>query len=426
MSVLCGLNKSVIAVAKKHYDAVLTDIVLPYREVHRYVRPVICVVGVLANIAIILVLLRPVMRRSPINILLIVIAVFDMTLMATYFVFGAIEMCNPVFFSYAWIVYTQFYAIFSVFAHSASLWLTVVMAGMRYLILRQARSSRGGPSVDSTRGAVIGVIIAMIISLIGSVPNFLRYNIIDHGARPVPSLCTAETSTYRRHFVNESSTVNAFSLGRPEWWNCGWERFNFWTSGMLLKIMPCVLLTIFMALLVRLLVEARQRRNRLRRTIHTDTNRRSRRSSAERTTTMLILIVLVFLVTELPQGMLVVATGIQPTVLFIMSHFGDVLDLLSLINSSFNFVLYCTMSAQFRLQFILTFGACCKRCFAMPRDTVTTFITSRAAPNDMKSECARLTTELNGNGPLSASVVLSASVDESPNGGDQRLAATAV
>lgn len=71
MSVLCGLNKSVVNVAKNHYDAVLTHIVAPYREAHRFVRPAICVVGVLANIAIILVLLRPVMRRSPINVILV-------------------------------------------------------------------------------------------------------------------------------------------------------------------------------------------------------------------------------------------------------------------------------------------------------------------------------------------------------------------
>jgi hypothetical protein len=71
MSVLCGLNKTVISVAKKHYDAVLADLVRPYREAHRYVRPIICVVGVLANIAIILVLLRPLMRRSPINVILV-------------------------------------------------------------------------------------------------------------------------------------------------------------------------------------------------------------------------------------------------------------------------------------------------------------------------------------------------------------------
>lgn len=62
--------------------------------------------------------------------------------------------------------------------------------------------------------------------------------------------------------------------------------------------------------------------------------------------------------TELPQGALVVALGIEPTVVFLHEHFGDVLDLLSLINSTVNFVLYVAMSSEFREQFALTFDVC--------------------------------------------------------------------
>lgn len=72
---------------------------------------------------------------------------------------------------------------------------------------------------------------------------------------------------------------------------------------MVLKLIPCILLTIFMTLLVRMLIEARERRTRLCR------GNTSGKSQAERTTTMLTAIVAVFLITELPQGLLVFAIG---------------------------------------------------------------------------------------------------------------------
>lgn len=53
-----------------------------------------------------------------------------------------------------------------------------------------------------------------------------------------------------------------------------------------------------------------------------------------------------------------VALGIEPTVVFLHEHLGDILDLLSLINSTVNFVLYVAMSSEFREQFALTFDAC--------------------------------------------------------------------
>lgn len=76
-------------------------------------------------------------------------------------------------------------------------------------------------------------------------------------------------------------------------------------SGLVLKLIPCVMLTIFMTLLVRMLIEARERRTRL----CCGQADAKCKSQAERTTTMLTAIVAVFLVTELPQGMLVFAIG---------------------------------------------------------------------------------------------------------------------
>lgn len=50
------------------------------------------------------------------------------------------------------------------------------------------------------------------------------------------------------------------------------------------------------------------------------------------------------------------AIGIDPQVRFAMHRLANVIDLLSLINSSVNFILYATMSNLFRNEFYQTFS----------------------------------------------------------------------
>ncbi|THD25115.1 putative neuropeptide F receptor [Fasciola hepatica] len=88
---------------------------------------------------------------------------------------------------------------------------------------------------------------------------------------------------------------------------------------------------------------------------------------SQRATIMLIVVVVSFVITEAPQGVfntLVAVKGecFQTTVYVPL---GDVLDLAVLLNSSINFILYCTMSQMFRANFarlVCRFCSChCKR-----------------------------------------------------------------
>ena len=63
-------------------------------------------------------------------------------------------------------------------------------------------------------------------------------------------------------------------------------------------------------------------------------------------------IVVLFLVTELPQGVLALCSGLVPHCF--QSYYaplGDTMDIVALINNGINFALYCTMSARFRQTF---------------------------------------------------------------------------
>ena len=122
----------------------------------------------------------------------------------------------------------------------------------------------------------------------------------------------------------------------------------FWMYGVIIKTAPCFLLMILSTFLVRAMSKAKQRRARLLNSISRVTNQDSE-GEHNRTTMMLVAVVLSFVITELPQGILAWVGGLSTTFFKdIYIHVGDMMDILVLINSAFNFILYCIMSQQFR------------------------------------------------------------------------------
>ncbi|KAI6203404.1 Blue-sensitive opsin [Aphelenchoides besseyi] len=270
------LESEEILMAMEYYEKMLSSVAAMYNSFHTPIYLVLCFLGVLANSCFIVVLCRRTMRKNPFNYFLIAIAICDLTLMASYFIFKQVEFCNPIYFSYLWTVVTLAYAITSVLFHSLSLWLTVMMAVLRYLVLRESTTT-GSSKLNTYRSAWIGILIAVIISLIGNALNMIRYQIKDGGMAYVPLKC----------YVNDS------------------EYAHYFTPGVILKIIPCALLTIFMIQMIRLLIEARDRKARLCSTPGSACGSQGPGSSnggkgqAERTTMMLIFIVAVFFVVRI-------------------------------------------------------------------------------------------------------------------------------
>lgn len=73
----------------------------------------------------------------------------------------------------------------------------------------------------------------------------------------------------------------------------------------------------------------------------------------DRTTLLLVAVLVLFLVTEFPQGLLGLLSGVLEKCFFAHCYppFGELMDLLALINAAVGFVLYGLMSKQFRTTF---------------------------------------------------------------------------
>jgi len=79
-------------------------------------------------------------------------------------------------------------------------------------------------------------------------------------------------------------------------------------------------------------------------------NIESRQRNTDRTTKLLIVILVLFLIAEFPLGILGMFSAIRghDFLLTCYNPIAEILEMLVLVNSAINFILYCLMSSQFR------------------------------------------------------------------------------
>lgn len=136
-------------------------------------------------------------------------------------------------------------------------------------------------------------------------------------------------------------------------------QINFWVHAVLIKLLPCCILTVISLWLIREVYSANQHQKKIRIYNACPPNNKAikRQCKADRrtnrTTKMLVAVLLLFLVTELPQGILGLMSGFLGRCFFKRCYdlFGELMDALALLNGAINFILYCSMSRQFRMTF---------------------------------------------------------------------------
>ncbi|KAL9907880.1 myosuppressin receptor 1 isoform 1-T6 [Glossina fuscipes fuscipes] len=176
--------------------------------------------------------------------------------------------------------------------------------------------------------------------------------------------------------LNRNVTVYRLYLSELALRNKSLQNATQLIYSVLIKLIPCIALTILSIRLIMALLEAQRRRKKLTTNavngLKSVTNGKAqeqqlhkrkgskifeKEKQTDRTTRMLLAVLLLFLITEFPQGIL----GLLNIVLgrdFLMQCYlrlSDLMDILALINSSINFILYCSMSRQFRTTFALLF-----------------------------------------------------------------------
>lgn len=353
-----------------------------YLMMHGYISLVVCLFGMLANTLNMIVLTRMDQRISATNAILTGLAFADNLVMIEYIPFAFhnyILRERPMNerFSYPWTVYVLIHAHVTQVFHTISIWLTLLLAVWRYLSVAHPLRSRDWCTLDR---ALLAILLAYVCSPLVCIPLYLTFTIQEKSWRPPGSAVINGTSS------NSSSEYTLYLLGTSELAKANdslLENINFWTYSVVIKLIPCVALTILSFRLISALVSAKERRqnlksNNLNKNKNLDKNNASIVGSAsaatsanvnvesggghsapacsekhDRTTRMLLAVLVLFLVTEFPQGILALLSGILGDAFFTncYGHLGELMDILALINGAINFILYCVMSRQFRQTF---------------------------------------------------------------------------
>ncbi|KAL3861442.1 hypothetical protein ACJMK2_007476 [Sinanodonta woodiana] len=308
-----------------------------YSTIHGYTSIIVCIFGICTNIINITVLARRDMR-TPTNILLTWMAVSDILTMLPYVPFAIHFYCvnapnetSAEKLSYHWVMFMLFLINFVATTHTISIWLCVSLSVFRFV---QLNSTTKGPIARQRRIRQVKVIIFIVyvLSAVLLIPNYMTN---ETGFMKLVE--TNKTIYFIEDLKLASNETKPIVLA------------NVLTYAIVHKIIPCVLMIAFGgSLLISLNLRGRKRRRRLS-TTSTNMKKETRQS---KTTRMLLVVIILFLVTELPQGILIIlsatVSGFFQTVYMPL---GDMMDFIALVNNAINFVLYCTMSNQFRSRF---------------------------------------------------------------------------
>jgi hypothetical protein len=315
-----------------------------YMEYHGYFSAIVCAFGIFANLANIIVLTRKNMISST-NWILMWLAVADLLTMMSYFPVSIhfyclreVELRFPETRSIDWIRFLLFHSSFTVVCHTIAIWLTITLAIFRYVFIC---FPTWGSQLCTLQRAKLAIFLVCFSTVIVCVPNFMT-NDIDLAGRTTnasdPIYTIQLTALARKHEII--------------------VKINYWVQAIIFKLIPCILLTCLTIMLIVAMHNANKRRQKLKSQGRKDDSDRAREHN--RTTGMLLAIVILFLITELPQGIITLLNNFDNKWYSdVYLPLGDLWDIMALLNNSINFVLYCTMSRIFRETFARVFCGCC-------------------------------------------------------------------
>lgn len=318
------------------------DLAVP---LYGYAMPALLVVTTVANTIIVAVLREPHMR-SPTNAVLMAMAMSDMLTLVFpepmfFYMYTLNNHAKPLFPPAACYAWSFLHEDIPNLFHTASIWLTVLLAVQRYVAVCHPSVALTWCTQRIVNKAIFAIFVFATI----------------HQAPRVFEIFYESTET--------------------EWeGECVWvckEQYNawvdkiglniyfpiyFWFRVLLVHLAPCTVLVVLNLLLFRALKEAQQRRKKLLKEKSSKKECRKLRDN-NCTTLMLITVVSVVLVTEIPLAIITFLHILSNSGLSIFSEESyHALMYFFIISNSFiifsypiNFAIYCGMSRQFRETF---------------------------------------------------------------------------
>ncbi|KYB26684.1 hypothetical protein TcasGA2_TC031190 [Tribolium castaneum] len=207
---------------------------------------------------------------------------------------------------------------------------------------QNSRYPQYSSTLCSDSRCTVAITLSYIIPVVLCIPNFITFTITGEEI----------TENNEQVILYHTDLTDTFKNDRAL------LRLQFWTYAVFMKLLPCCILTVISLWLIYTLFKAKKRKQVLHgydcvplRAPKKKASKAERR--ADRTTKMLVAVLTLFLITEFPQGIFALLIAIKGKDLFVRCYllYGEIMDILALINGAINFILYCCMNRMFRATF---------------------------------------------------------------------------
>lgn len=190
--------------------------------------------------------------------------------------------------TYNYALYVLSHAAMSQTAHTISIFLTIMLALWRYIAVCHPNQK----NLFMKRTSLV-IAVLYVISPIVCVPIYLSLTI-----REVEVVLNAN-STFNESLNAINRTIYKVA---PSDFAANHQALYLWVYSVIIKLLPCIALTYLSMQLIRALYEAKRRKAKLKGNI--SLKLLSKKKQADRTTKMLIAVLMLFLITEFPQGIM--------------------------------------------------------------------------------------------------------------------------
>ncbi|XP_053403450.1 sex peptide receptor-like [Mercenaria mercenaria] len=241
--------------------------------------------------------------------------------------------------SFSWCVpLRMLYFILPTIFHTASIWLTVVLAAQRYIRICYSQLAVKWCTIANVIRATV---IVYIVAFLSHLTTFIDFYVVQVTVQ---------------NYSNPNETFKGCSFHEPQWAmnnKVMYKNTYFWFRITCIHLVPCIALIILNGLLISAMQKAKRIRIKLLKAERESRKLMERNSS----TLMLVAVVGIFLLVEFPLGILMFLYVIDNTIdlrLF-PAHVYHITAMLSnffiLLSYPIDLVVYCLMSGQFRETF---------------------------------------------------------------------------
>ncbi|CAF1242368.1 unnamed protein product, partial [Didymodactylos carnosus] len=306
------------------------------------IAPLIIIISTILNSLIAVVLLQR-QLRSPTNILLLAIALYD-TLTGLFpfpallyvYTFKHCDDYPP--FNYCWFHRIN-HDILPFIFHTCSIWITVALAIQRYIYVCHSEKAKQYCTLIMALKAIVCI---NLFALILTIPMFLE-------------------GTFTPKEVKSKIVLNkifqacvAIEHSQDDKYKVFFSSYSLFRA-LIVNVGPCTVLVIFNAILIMRMKKAKQHREKLiRRRSH-----EARTQEQTNVTLMLIIVVTLFLLVEIPNAIQIILSAIlgfvpisdDNSIQNRLALAAQILNFCVLLSYPINFFIYCRMSRAFREAF---------------------------------------------------------------------------